>query len=1109
MTPLRSARRKRVPALLAALPLLATSLGAATLALAADPAPAPAAAAAGDPVVIAGGDIACRPGRASTATTCQHQATANLVNSLNPAVVLPLGDTQYDSGTTSEYAASYNPTWGTFLPSSRPAVGNHEYRTAGASGYYGYFGARAGDPAKGYYSYDVQGPTFTWHLVSLNTECTQVAGCGVGSPQETWLRQDLAANRNKCILAYSHRPRFSSGGVVGSSSSVSPLFQALYDGGADLFLSGHAHHYERFRPQTAAGASDPTRGVTQFVVGTAGDDFQSLGTTQANSLVRQNNQFGVLKLTLHANSYDYAFAPAAGYAFNDSGTATCHNAPASDTTPPSQPTNLSASASSPNQVSLSWTASTDNVGVRGYRILRGPNDSSLVEIATTTTSATTYTDPSVQAATPYTYRVVALDAAGNASAPSAPASVTTPATSDTSPPTAPTLSAESIAANEVALGWTTSTDTGTGVSGYRVYRQPDGASTSTLVATTPTATTRYVDNTVLPNTRYTYQVEAFDGAGNKSAKSNAVVVTTPPGPTTATYTATLVGDATLDATNPTVNAGASTRLVVDNSPVNDFLLRFSRPTGSCNEVTSATLKLVSADGSNRGGDFYTTGATWAEGTVTWDNAPARGALLNSLGAVSTTNTYTVDVTQGVTTAGGDIAFRVASTSSDGARYYSKEDPNTVARPQLTIVCTNSSTDTQPPTAPESVTATATSSTTIDVSWAAATDNVGVTGYQVFRNGSTTPLATVSGTSTSWQDSTVVPGTTYSYRVGAFDASNNKGPLSAAASATTPTTASTAPPGNLAAAATGSTSIDVTWTASPTAGVTDYRVYRGAGQIATVPSSTSPLRYADTGLTPATSYSYTVTAVAGGVESAKPAAVSATTSSGTPPPTTGIAVRNVKTTTVTAAGTSWTVGLPAFQAGDVVALWLGNNVGSTAKTPTAPGWTNRLMINESSGLKGSWLTRTMAAGDPATVTVTWGTATLGVAHAAALTGVDGANPVSGAAGSAEPSSTAVTAHSTPALSTTVSGTVLLSGFTTNNASTWTSPDPELADTASGSAVSAALYASAPLPPASYSRTGTATTGSVKAVSTVLALRPAGGAQVTAAPSRAAQIAEFGA
>jgi hypothetical protein len=285
-------------------------------------------------VVVAAGDIACDPDDSSfnggngTSQECRQRYTANLINSIGPAAVLPLGDNQYYCGGLAAFQQSYALSWGGFKAITHPSAGNHEYLTAGgtdcnagnagANGYFTYFGSAAGQRGQGYYSYDVG----AWHLIVLNSNCSDAGGCNVNSPQGKWLANDLATHQNFCTLAYWHIPLYSSGGRANNNSHA--FWQQLYDANADLVLNGHDHDYERFAPQTPSGQRDDTRGIREFVVGTGGANHTSFVTTTANSEVRNDTTFGVLKVTLHASSYGWQFVPEAGESFIDSGTTSCH-----------------------------------------------------------------------------------------------------------------------------------------------------------------------------------------------------------------------------------------------------------------------------------------------------------------------------------------------------------------------------------------------------------------------------------------------------------------------------------------------------------------------------------------------------------------------------------------------------------------------------------------------------------------------------------------------------------------------------------------------------------------------------------------------------------------
>jgi hypothetical protein len=253
------------------------------------------------------------------------EATSKLIEKLPDATVFAAGDLAYEKGTWEEFQTCYQPTWGKFKDRTMPSPGNHEYQGSPGTGYFRYWGERAGDPLKGYYSYDLG----NWHIVVLNTNCgvRALGGCGEGSPEEMWLREDLAEHPDACIIAYGHHSLFSSG--ILPSHAVHPELRAfwrdLYQAHADLVLAGHEHSYERFAPQTPDGQLDEKNGIRQIVVGTGGKSHTILGFATANSEVRNADTFGVLKLTLTPKTYRWEFIPQAGMTFTDSGEGTCHN----------------------------------------------------------------------------------------------------------------------------------------------------------------------------------------------------------------------------------------------------------------------------------------------------------------------------------------------------------------------------------------------------------------------------------------------------------------------------------------------------------------------------------------------------------------------------------------------------------------------------------------------------------------------------------------------------------------------------------------------------------------------------------------------------------------
>jgi chitodextrinase len=595
--------------------------------------------------------------------------TSNLLVNSGVSAVLTLGDTQYYCGGYSAFLQSYDPSWGRVKSITHPAVGNHEYLTsggtdctpanAGAAGYFQYFGSAAGQPGQGYYSFDIG----TWHIIALNSNCGDAGGCSATSPQGLWLANDLQTHTNFCTLAFWHIPLFSSGGRANHNSLA--FWQLLYDNNADLILSAHDHIYERFAPQTPSGTLDTTRGIREFIVGTGGANHTSIVSVAPNSEFSNVDTFGVLELTLHPTSYDWNFVPEAGKTLPDSGSTACHGA-TSDTTPPTAPGNLTATAVSPTQVNLSWDASTDNVGVAGYKVYR---DGAFLA----STSTTSYSDTTVQGGTSHSYTVYAYDAAGNISPASNTATVTTP--TDTQPPTTPTgLAGTAVSAGQVNLTWNAATDN-VGVAGYTVYRNG-----SPIASTSGANATSYSDTGVASGTSYTYTVDAFDGTGNHSPPSDPVSVTTPSG-TTHTLTLTPVADSYVDSSNTTATHGTSAQLRVDGSPLVYAYQRYdlSSVPGT---ITGLSLKVFATSSSSAGYAVRSVADnTWSESALDWANAPPIGGTnVGTSGAISSNSWTTVDVSS-LINGNGLLSMAMIGINSTAIAFSSREGANP---PQLVV-----------------------------------------------------------------------------------------------------------------------------------------------------------------------------------------------------------------------------------------------------------------------------------------------------------------------------------------------------------------------------------------------------------------------------------------
>jgi hypothetical protein len=277
------------------------------------PAPAtPIPGASGAPIVLLGaGDIAnCSlPGAAKT---------SDLLVGL-PGLIFTAGDNAYEDGTSANYADCYAPTWGRVLDRTiLPAAGNHDWNTADAAGYLGYFGPKAAPQGVTWYSTDLG----SWHVIVLDSNCAYIGGCDDASPEGLWLKKDLRASSAHCTLAIWHHPRFSSG-LHGDDLEVTPFWDQLQAAHAELVINGHDHDYERFAPQTSAGVVERPGGLREIVVGTGGGELRTFHVQAVNSEFREAGVYGVLRLTLRPANYEWQFLPVDSN-IADSGSTPCH-----------------------------------------------------------------------------------------------------------------------------------------------------------------------------------------------------------------------------------------------------------------------------------------------------------------------------------------------------------------------------------------------------------------------------------------------------------------------------------------------------------------------------------------------------------------------------------------------------------------------------------------------------------------------------------------------------------------------------------------------------------------------------------------------------------------
>jgi chitodextrinase len=622
---------------------------------------------AGQPFVIAAS------GDGAGGETSENDVT-RLISSWNPNLFLYLGDV-YEKGTPLEFYNNYAPAgdYGDFKPITDPTIGNHEYTNGVAAGYFDYW-----DNAPHYYSVNVGG----WHLISLdaNSAFNQFQP---GSAQYQWLVNDLQSSNAACTLAYWHQPLFNIGDE-GPTTAMAPMWSLLQQHGVDIVLNGHDHTYQRWVPMDSAGNPDPT-GPTELVVGTGGHALGAFPSSSGN-VAATALQFGAMRLDLGANGATYQFVSTAGQTL-DSGSVQCSGS--SDATAPSKPTNLTATAQSRTQIGLSWTASTDNVGVTGYEIWR---DGSLL---TTITPNTTYSDTTVAASSTHTYTIRALDAAGNKSAFSDPATATSLAN---------------------GLLFTDGFETGdfsnwTSVNGL-VAQQQELLSGSWAARGTTTATPAFALKQLTTQRSELYYQTRFK--------------------------------------------------VISQGANSIYLQRFR--TGTAGLLTTTFISSTGKIGlRNDQGSTTTTTSTATAASGSWHTIETH-LLVNGASSLvevwldgnkidALTSTLSLGTAPiGQVLLGDNSSNRTYDVVYDDVAY----DPGFIS-------------DTQGPSVPGTLTATSPSGAEVDLAWGPSTDDVGVVGYDIYRNGQ--PLTTV-GAVTSYADKTVSAHSSYSYQVRARDAVGN-------------------------------------------------------------------------------------------------------------------------------------------------------------------------------------------------------------------------------------------------------------------------------------------------------------------------------------------------
>jgi len=681
-------------------------------------------------LVVAGGDGADGSSNSTNVT--------NLITTLNPDMFLYLGDV-YNKGTYTEFINWYGNEqnfFGKFKSITNPVVGNHEYEMGVAPGYFDYW-----DNIPEYYSYDAGG----WHFIALNSNYS-VVPVSPGSQQYQWLESDLNSNSNKCTIVYFHHPIFNIG-PPSSTTELMSMWNLMVQSGVEIVLTGHDHTYQRWSPLGINGQSDQN-GIVEFVAGASGHGIQTISKTDSSVAFYSDanpGTFGVLALALNSTGANFSYINTAGEII-DSGVIPCSSTN-QDIQAPTIPENVTVNVVNSSHANVSWTNSTDNTGVSGYVIFR------------------------------------------------------------------------------------------------------DGLE----IGNVPYGVTSFQDFNLVPESTYSYTVEAYDLAGNYSGQSNPVVISTPPLPATLIFP--VEKDAYVSSVNQTANYGRAISLRMDGSPDVHSFLSFNVQGLAGNAIHSARLQIFANTSSSLGFNVREVlDNSWSEYSINYNNAPSLGALLASSGPVTSTSWVELDVTPYIN-GEGIFSFGLDTTSSSAISVASRESG--VNSALLLIDTQPNGVDNIPPTTPSGLSAIASlNPLSVDLSWSPSIDNIGVAGYNIFRNGEL--IGEVSGETLTFTDSTALPLTDYSYKVTAFDLAGNLSPDSDEVIISTPENQPPTIPTDLTVTANENGSVSINWSASTdNVGVSGYTLYRD--DVILVTLTNSDLSYTDTSVSLGNSYNYSVDA----------------------------------------------------------------------------------------------------------------------------------------------------------------------------------------------------------------------------------------------------------